>query len=270
MEKSGETICTACGTKYPANKPVPEFCTICIDDRQYIPESGQDWTDAATLSQEHTVKITEISESLFELIVKPKFAIGQRAFLVLSPGGNILWDCIPLLTPEVVGFIQSKGGLKAIVFSHPHYYSNMDDWADKFGCPVYIHEKDSKWIMIKGKHIELWTGYEKEFWDDIRAINIDGHFPGSCLLHVPAPSPKGVLFVGDSLYVAPSKRHVAVMHSYPNQILLPKQEFLSVFDKTKDIEFDAMYGAFEGQTLTGNAREIFQASMQRYLDSYGT
>jgi hypothetical protein len=30
-----------------------------------------------------------------------------------------------------------------------------------------------------------------------------------------------------------------------------------------------VYGAFENQDIEGNAMEIFEASMQRYKDSYG-
>ena len=77
-------------------------------------------------------------EHLYELKMLPDFAIGQRCFLVMSPAGNILWDCIPLLNEAVITFIRSKGGLKAIAFSHPHYYSTMIDWAAAFNpCCCY-------------------------------------------------------------------------------------------------------------------------------------
>ena len=41
-----------------------------------------------------------------------------------------MWDCIPQLDELTVQFIKSKGGLKGIAFSHPHYYSNMNEWAE--------------------------------------------------------------------------------------------------------------------------------------------
>jgi hypothetical protein len=62
----------------------------------------------------------------------PSFAIGQRALLVLTPSGNILWDCIALINEPTIEFIKSKGGLKAIAFSHPHYYTTMNEWAERF------------------------------------------------------------------------------------------------------------------------------------------
>ncbi|WCT11166.1 hypothetical protein [Mucilaginibacter jinjuensis] len=38
---SNTQICTTCGTQYPPGKMVPQLCTICNDDRQYICENGQ-------------------------------------------------------------------------------------------------------------------------------------------------------------------------------------------------------------------------------------
>ena len=267
-EQKKKPVCSTCGTQFPAGQHPPELCPICDDDRQYINEKGQSYTGMAELDKQYTVKITQVNEHLYALKMLPDFAIGQRCFLVISPAGNILWDCIPLLNEAVVAFIRSKGGLKAIAFSHPHYYSTMSDWAAAFNCPILIHESDKQWIMDKSEAVEFWSGHNKPMWEGIRIINIGGHFPGSSLLFLPAQSSKGALLCGDSLYIARSKRHIAVMHSYPNQILLTKKEFASVYKKSAELEFDTMLGAFEGQSLAGNAKEIFEKSMKRYLDSY--
>ncbi|EFJ14062.1 hypothetical protein SELMODRAFT_423986 [Selaginella moellendorffii] len=60
---------------------------------------------------------------VFELITFPKFGIGQRAFLIQTQEGNILWDCISFLDDATVAIIKSLGGLRAIAISHPYYYS---------------------------------------------------------------------------------------------------------------------------------------------------
>ncbi|HEX8024203.1 hypothetical protein, partial [Mucilaginibacter sp.] len=69
--------------------------------------------------------------------------------------------------------------------------------------------------------------------------------------------------------IARSKRHMAIMYSYPNIILLSRNEFLKAYKKASAINFDTVYGAFENQDIEGNAMEIFGASMQRYKDGYG-
>lgn len=150
-----QKICSTCGTQFPVNSNV-DLCTICAEERQYIPVTGQSWTTHSQLLATHKNKLVKLNNNLFEIVIEPEFAIGQRAFLVISKSGNILWDCIPLLDSNTIDFIQSKGSIRAIAFSHPHYYSNMNDWASVFNCPIYIHEKDAAYIVDKGSHVMLW------------------------------------------------------------------------------------------------------------------
>ena len=255
-------ICTACGTKY---FPPRETCPICEDDRQFVPEGGQTWTTEDELGRTHQVRVRYLLEGVFDLQVTPTFAIGQRTFLLRSPGGNILWDCIPLLDQNVVDFVRGQGGLKAVAFSHPHYYSNMDDWAETFGCPIYIHESDGSWVFRKGKRVVLWKGEDQALWDGIRILRVGGHFPGSCVLHVPSLSPQGSVFCGDTLAIAPSKEHVAVMYSYPNRIPLPVEEVRRIRGRLEGIPFDALYGFYPDQNLSRGVKALLEASFERYL-----
>ncbi|WP_431215828.1 MBL fold metallo-hydrolase [Puia sp. P3] len=259
-----DNICATCGTQYPQGE-VPDVCPICSDDRQFVPESGQVWTSGVRLQQQRSVLIRQLYPEVYEIKVLPDFAIGQRAFLILTPGGNLLWDCIPLLSEQLVSFIRSKGGLKAIAFSHPHYYSNMNEWASTFDCPVYIHGKDDEWIFNKGPRISVWEGGEKPLWEGMKVIHMGGHFPGSAVLHVPSLSPGGTLFVGDTLYIARSRKHIAIQYSYPNHIPLPAKIVREIFDRLLRVGFDTMHGAFDFQNLAGNAREVLGASVGRYV-----
>jgi glyoxylase-like metal-dependent hydrolase (beta-lactamase superfamily II) len=258
-----DTMCSTCATEFPAGRPLPYLCPVCNDDRQYIPLAGQQWTSMEALSKTHTVKISPLTPELYALQVTPAFAIDQRALLLLSPDGNILWDCIPLINEPVIEFIRSKGGLKAIAISHPHYYSVMQRWAEVFDCPIYIHELERPWVY-NGAAVEYWCGEEKKLWAGIKLIRTGGHFPGSSILRVPALSPNGTLLCGDSLYLSRNKRHISIMYSYPNHIPLPPHELKAVTDKVAALEFDTLYGAFPWQQLSGNARRIFLDSVKRY------
>ena len=119
--------------------------------------------------------------------------------------------------------------------------------------------------MYKGKHLSLWKGLEKSLWDGIRIINIGGHFPGSSILHVPSLSKEGTVFCGDTLYISPSKKHMAVMYSYPNRIPLPVQEVKRIQKRFEEIPFDTLYGFYSYQNVSRNVKAIFRASMERYL-----
>lgn len=71
----------------------------------------------------------------------------------------------------------------------------MNEWAEIFDCPVYIHKNDEEHIMIRGEYIQLWSGDETDLWDGMKLICIGGHFAGSSILHVPFLSKKEPLFV---------------------------------------------------------------------------
>lgn len=259
-----QIICSTCGTYYPADA-VPNLCTICSDERQYIPDTGQSWTRSKDLHRKHSVKLNKLHERLYEIEINPMFAIGQRALLVLSEHGNVLWDCIPMLDELTIEFIKSKGGLRAIAFSHPHYYSNMNEWAEVFDCPVYIHNNDAEHIIVKGPKIHLWNGDDLELWDGMKICLIGGHFEGSSILHVPFLSKDGTILCGDTLFLSPSKKHFSVFRSYPNKIPLSQNELHRVKKRFDEIPFDAFYGYIKTQNLNKNVKEVFEDSMKKNL-----
>jgi len=94
-----EPICLACGTQFSAERP--EVCPICEDERQYVPSTGQGWTTLAKLQKTHMGTFRHDGEFL-GIGTSPTFAIGQRALLVRTPAGNVLWDCVSLISPAMV------------------------------------------------------------------------------------------------------------------------------------------------------------------------
>jgi uncharacterized Zn-finger protein len=256
-------ICSTCGTQY--KNPGQEICFICSDERQFIPEQGQSWTTHQQLLQKHKVEVLKLQDNLYQFTISPAFSIGQRALLLLSPGGNILWDCIPLLDEAVIEFIMANGGLKAIAFSHPHFFSNMNQWADKFDCPIYINALDKDWIFNKGNNIKTWEGEHKQLWDDISIINLGGHFPGSSILHARKATPGGTVLSGDTVLISPDKKHISIMYSYPNRIPLPVKDANRIMTKLKALEFDSLYSAFPNLGLINNVKDILTSSIARYI-----
>lgn len=259
-------ICSTCGTWY--GETIPATCTICLDDRQYVTENGQQWTNLFDLQKVHSIRFSELHHDLIDMRITPSFAIGQRAFLITAPSGNILWDCIPLIDPPSVAFIESKGGLKAIAVSHPHFYSSIVEYAKIFDCPVYLHAKDQEWIMNRDEHIQLWEGGQKELGDDIKIINTGGHFPGSAVLHLPHHGYGGSLLTGDSIYVCRDRKQITCMYSYPNLIPLKKSVIEKVHQSVSGLSFDSIYGGFDYMNITGSAKVIFEKSIKRYLEIF--
>jgi glyoxylase-like metal-dependent hydrolase (beta-lactamase superfamily II) len=130
---------------------------------------------------------------LTSIVTKPKFAIGQRAILVRTPRGNVLWDCVTYLDEATAAEIQRLGGLKAIVISHPHFYSAHLEWAERFDCPVYLSAEDKEWLARRSDKRQVFLDQTENRIEidgqdsGVRAIKLGGHFPGSCTSPFPYP-----------------------------------------------------------------------------------
>ena len=251
-------ICLACGVQQPHR----EHCPICEDERQFVPEAGQQWTTAEALAGSHEVVWRQEAPGLHSLVMDPKFGIGQRAFLIEHPEGNILWDCITLLDDATRDRIAAMGGLKAIAISHPHYYSRIADWGRAFNAPVYIHQDDAEWVQEPGEPIRLWRGETLLLGDGLILIRCGGHFEGGQVLHA---AHLDALFSGDILQVVMDRAHVSFMRSYPNLIPLNAAQVRRIVDAVEPCPFDTVYGAFPGRTIATGGKEAVRRSAERYI-----
>ena len=163
-------ICTTCGTQYPPSEAPPAQCVICEEERQYVPPSGQSWIAPERLAARHANTFRQHEPGLISIGSLPTFAIGQRALLVCTPAGNVLWDCISLLDDASVAVIKGLGGLKAIAISHPHFYTTMVDWSRAFDCPVHLHGADRTWVMRPDPAIQFWQGDTHRLWDGVTLV----------------------------------------------------------------------------------------------------
>ncbi|GEO15684.1 MBL fold metallo-hydrolase [Microvirga aerophila] len=261
-------ICTACGTSYPSADTPPAHCPICEDERQYVPTSGQEWTTPDRLAAQHANAWRMHEKGLFSLYTQPAFAIGQRAFLLQTGSGNILWDCVALIDDATRELVQGLGGLSAIAISHPHYYTRVQDWSRAFGnIPVYLHAADRQWIMRPDPCIELWDGETLEIAPGATLIRAGGHFAGGTVLHWAHPEDgAGVLLSGDIVQVASDVRRVSFLWSYPNMMPLSAKEVLRIRDLLDLWRFERIYGAFHGKDVPRNAKNVIRDSVARYVE----
>jgi glyoxylase-like metal-dependent hydrolase (beta-lactamase superfamily II) len=115
----------------------------------------------------------------------------------------VLWDLVAFIDAATVDFIQSKGGLNAIVISHPHFYTTHLEWARIFSCPVYLASDDTSWLSrADDGGVRKWVqGVQAidEVGGAVTAIQCGGHFDGSMVLHW-----EGKLFIADTFMSVPS------------------------------------------------------------------
>lgn len=266
MEKCVIFCCRACGTSFTDASQPPTSCLICNDDRQFVPPSGQAWIALDALAATHSNSWRQCEPGLFTIRTTPQFAIGQRAILLQTQTGNILWDCVSLLDDATRAMIQGLGGLAAIAISHPHFYTTMQDWADEFSAPVYLHADDKYWVQRSSEWLRFWDGDTLQLNDQATLVRAGGHFPGSAVLRwTGAQDGKPVLLAGDTVQVTPDARHVSFMWSYPNQIPLSTEEIERLSARLAPWSYERIYGGFPHQNVMGEGDSIVARSAERYI-----
>ncbi|HZR00105.1 MAG TPA: MBL fold metallo-hydrolase [Chloroflexota bacterium] len=270
-------LCETCGVQHAprADRPdePPIACPICLDERQYVGPKGQRWTTIERLRAERTNHLDEPEPNLLAVETRPGFAIGQRALLVQTPAGNLLWDCTPLLDDAVVGAIQARGGVQAIAISHPHFYSAMVEWSRAFGgAPIWLHAADRAHVMRPDPAIRHWDGPTADPLpgSGLTLVNVGGHFDGQTALHWPAGAEgRGVLCSADMPQVVADRRWVTFMYSYPNLIPLPTREVRRIADLLARYPFDRLYGGWTDRVVERDASAAVARSAARYVEHLG-
>ncbi|HJT77212.1 MAG TPA: MBL fold metallo-hydrolase [Gemmataceae bacterium] len=264
-------ICVTCGTRFAATPVPPERCPICEDPRQYVGVHGQQWTTMDELAAGHRNVFRPQEPGLVGVGTEPHFAIGQRALLLRTPGGNVLWDCVSLIDELTRRAVVDQGGLRAIAISHPHYYSAMVAWSHTFGgVPVYLHAADRQWVMDPDPVVRFWEGETLDLGDGLTLIRCGGHFEGGTVLHWPSGAGgRGALLSGDILQVCADRRHVSFMWSYPNYIPLSAPAVRQVVAAVAPFAYDRVYGAWWDKVIADGGREAVAHSMERYLRAIG-
>jgi hypothetical protein len=258
-------ICQTCAMQYPDTSEPPEECPICLDERQYVGWEGQQWTTMAELAQDHALDIREEEPGLYGVGVEPGIAIGQRALLVQTPHGNVLWDCVPVLDDAGRERITELGGIAAICVSHPHFYAANVEFAEAFDARILLPRADEQWIQRPSERIELFDD-DAQPVPGVTVARIGGHFDGAAVLHWPAGADgRGALLTGDTVTVVPDRDWVSFMWSYPNHIPLDERTVDDIATRVERFAFDRVYGGWWGRVVIEDGAAAIRRSADRYI-----
>ena len=264
-------ICVTCGMQYMESVEPPLNCLICEEERGFVSHNGQHWTTPDDLKRDHHNVVRSLEPGLSEIFTQPKFGIGQRALLVETPAGNVLWDCLSLIDDATVVTIDSLGGISSLAMSHPHMYGNMVEWSRAFGnVPILLHASDESWITRPDPAIEFWDGETHQLSEGVTLYHCGGHYSGSAVLHwSDGAEGLGVLLSSDTLLVAPNRKQVTFMYSYPNFIPLSGPVVDRIVEKLESINFDRIYSHIGGLELRSDAKATVKRSAERYKKAIG-
>ena len=259
-------ICATCGTQFAPSAAPPAECPICLDERQYVGHRGQRWTTMAALAAEGVRTVVKEEEAeLLGIGTQPGVGIGQRALLVRTDAGNVLWDCISLLDEAAEAAVRQAGGIRTIAISHPHFYTAMVDWAERFDARILLPAADGQWVMRPSGRIEFWEGESLALEGGLTLLRLGGHFPGSSALHWPGGAEgRGALLSGDTIQVVSDRAWVSFMYSYPNLIPLPAAEVRRIAEAAARYPFERIYGGWFDRMVEHDGRAALLRSAARY------
>lgn len=267
-------LCLTCGTQFPPAAARPDGCPLCLDDRQYVPPGGQQWTTLEAQQGRHHNRFLDVEPGVVAIATEPALGIGQQAYLIRTPAGNVLWDLIAYVDEATIARIERLGAAIAIAISHPHYYTTAVEWSRRLGgVPVHLHESDRAWVVRPDDEaLSFWSGDTLPIAPGATAIRTGGHFPGGTVLHWDNSSDDaemreadgaGVLFCGDILAVVADRRWLTFMYSYPNQIPLDAVSVQRIADMLEGYRFDRIHDAFDRHVDAGG-----NAAVRRSADRY--
>ncbi len=253
-----------CGVQYAEPR---DDCPICEDERQYVGWDGQRWTSVEELRESgHRGRVAEEGPGVYGVGTRPPTAIGQRALLVRTPTGNVLWDMVSHIDDDMVREVRELGGVDAIAISHPHFYGSMIEWAHAFDAPVYIHEADRRWVARPDEAVRYWSGDTLEIAEGLTLVNAGVHFAGGQVLHWrDAEDGRGALFSGDIVQVVNDRDWVSFMYSYPNLIPERPRTVRRALRLLEPYAFDRVYGGWWKKIVHVDGKEAVRRSADRYL-----
>jgi len=260
-------ICATCGVQYGQTDAPPEHCLICEDERQYIGLKGQRWTTIPEMQKSYQNRVEEVDPHITGIGSTPGFAIGQRALLVQTPNGNVLWDCVSLIDDATVEAIRARGGIQAIAVSHPHTIGSLVEYSHAFdNAPIYWHADNREWAMRPDPAFAFWEGETCEIIDGLTLVRCGGHFKGSDVLHWSAGAEgRGALLTGDTMQVAQDRRFVSFMYSYPNMVPLNARTVEHIVEAVEPYAFDRIYGGWWDSVVRSDAKAAVKRSAERYI-----
>ena len=259
-------ICATCSNQTAEAPEPPRLCRICADERQYIGRGGQRWTTLDALRAEgRSSDVRDLEPGLLGIGVQPTFGIGQRALVVSTDSGQVLWDPPGFIDEAAIESVRGRGPLRAVTASHPHFYGVAVEWAHAFPeAEVLLPAADSQWLMRPDASVRRWSG-SLDVAPGVRLIQCGGHFAGSAVLHWNAGADgRGVLLTGDTLPVVADRRYVSFMRSYPNYVPLPAAAVRRIVERVSPLAFDRIYDGWWSSVLESDAHDAVLRSAERY------
>ncbi len=113
--------------------------------------------------------------------------------------------------------------------------------------------------------IEFWDGQTHRLGQGVTLYRCGGHDTGATVLHwSEGVGGLGVLLSSDTMLVAPNRRQVSFMYSYPNFIPLSGSVVDSIIEKLAPLSFERVYSHIADLVIDTDAKAAIRRSALRY------
>jgi glyoxylase-like metal-dependent hydrolase (beta-lactamase superfamily II) len=254
-------VCPTCGANFPPTPEPPAHCPLCEDERQWVPPTGQVWKTMGELATDgFRTEVRDVEPDLFGIGVEPIVGVGQRALIVRTPEGNLLWDPPAFIDQPAIDAVRERGGLAFVSSSHPHMYGAIVEWSHAFGAEILLPQVDLPWLMRPDPAVRSWAG-SIEALPGVTLVQCGGHFPGSAVAHW-----NGALLVGDTLFVTDGLDRVSFIWSAPNRLPLPEREVRGIVEALAPYAYDRIHSGWWELMIARDAKRIVERSAARYIE----
>ncbi len=255
-------ICTYCGNRTFVGPDQPPECLTCAN--RFVPDPLTDrdrFVRPDDVRLHHQTDILQLEEDVWRFSIEPILGIRHFAYFIERPDGNVLMDMQPLLTADLEDWVASKGGIRTVILSHPHYYGAMDEFSNRFRAPIRIHGTDRDW-PVGYPNVELFDADVLKLDGELEIHHIPAQFEGGlCLLY---QRHEGILFTGDTIMVSPSTGELTAWKNTPRQVPYHIGEFQVIRARLMALDFNQLYASVRSE-VRRDAKSLVNVFTRDYL-----
>ena len=236
-------LCTNCGF-WQTHFETPQSCPVCTDYRHTPPDDGWEFLSELQAANRYQTHHSEDELGIVTFTVEPKLGIGPSGYLIPHRDGNIGFECCGFYDSDALDFIESRGGIRHLSFSHPHAFGAAWQLQERFEPQVLVQTEDLGWTQSLNaaypfdERLELAPG--------ARLVHTAGHFAGHSVLHLYGEHK--ILFAGDMLkFHFDGERFVGISthKAFNRRVPMSHAEVRRYREVVRDLEFAHVYTTFE-------------------------
>ena len=238
-------LCTNCGF-WQSHFAPPQTCPVCTDFRHTPPEDGWEFLNFDQSAARFQTRWNEDELGVVTFTTESKLGIGPSGYLIPRPedvGGNICFESCGFYDRNALDFIESRGGIAHLSFSHPHAFGAAWQLQERFEPQVLVQVEDLSWTQTLNTDCPF--DEQLKFAPGARLIHTAGHFAGHSVLHL---FDRKILFAGDMLkfhFDGDKFEGISTHKAFNRRVPMSHAEIRRYRDVVKSVDFDHVYTTFE-------------------------